>query len=70
MDERSKAMTLYRVDYWHASRKAWVNYGEATTQEVAEIVYQKALAWHYAGIVRMVKVTEEVLKQSKEPSHD
>jgi hypothetical protein len=68
MDERNKAMILYRIDYWHTSHKVWMNYGEATTQEVAEIVYQKALDWHYAGIVRMVKVTEETLKQSKEPS--
>jgi hypothetical protein len=61
-------MTFYRIDYWHTTCKAWVDYDEALTQEVAEVVYQRALAWHYAGIVRLVKVTEEVLKQSKEPS--
>jgi len=62
-------MITYRVDFWHTTRKAWYQYHKTDDHSMALNAYDKALAWHYAGIVRLVKVTENILKQSREPNH-
>ncbi len=64
----------YVIDFWHTDKREWYEYGH--TDEVqperaaltAEALYQQALGRHYAKTVRIRKVTEEVIKQSQEPT--
>jgi hypothetical protein len=58
-------MTYYRIEYWHTTSKAWFHFDDTTDSAIAIELYNKALAWHYVGIVRLVKVTEDIIQESK-----
>ena len=57
----------YIIEFWHTELKKWIEHTVAYNEAAAEEVYQRALDWHYAKTVRISKVTEEIIKQSKVP---